>query len=71
MNNTTKTFLHHLRNTVLLTSGEIQIANLLENLDNISDQDVEKVKQLNINLIDSIKAKLANISTIKISTDLQ
>ncbi len=59
-------FFHHLRDTIILLGGEIEIANLLEKPDEITESDVDNLRRFNCKLIDATKDKLVNINKIKV-----
>lgn len=59
-------FFHHLRDTIILLAGEIEIANLLERPDDITEADVNELRRFNCKLIDATKDRLVNINKIKV-----
>jgi hypothetical protein len=59
-------FLYHLRSTLILLGGEKQIADLLNNPEELGDDDVKKLCRYNIGLTELTKDKLNNISTTKV-----
>ena len=64
--NTKAEFFHHLRDTIILLSGETEIADLLEKPDDITKSYVDNLRQLNCKLIDATKHKLVNINKIQV-----
>ena len=64
----TAEFLHHLRTTIIMLGGGTKLANMVERAESASATDVDELRQLNINLIDSAKDRLANINTITVAT---
>lgn len=61
-------FLHYLQDTVTLLGGRVEIRKLIEKaMDNaIIESDVDTLRNFNIELITSVKDRLANIHTMKI-----
>jgi len=59
-------FLHHLRDTIILLGGEAELADLLVASNDISELEIDKLRQFNITLIEATKNKLANINKMKI-----
>lgn len=62
----TTTFLHHLRDTIIILGGGTKIANMVENAGTASEADVDELRRVNIRLIDSTKERLVNINTMTI-----
>ena len=46
--------------------GEVALADLLVDSDDISELEIDKLRQFNITLIEATKNKLANINKMKI-----
>jgi hypothetical protein len=55
-------FFHHLRDTLILLGGERYFADLLDNPAEISEADVEGLRNYNHGLVESVKNRLANIN---------
>jgi hypothetical protein len=64
-------FMHHLRDTIILLGGRLQIANLLRNPEALREADVDRLKQYNIDLETRLKNRLAdtNKMTIRVRGD--
>ena len=51
-------FLHYLRDALILLGGRIDIADKLEHLSDISEADVDDMRQYVINLTEDIKRRI-------------
>lgn len=66
VNQTQAKFFHHLYDVIVLLGGNLQIANMVKNPDDINDADVITLMSYAGSLIDLTKNRLSNINTIKI-----
>ncbi|MGB8369467.1 MAG: hypothetical protein WCF71_09280 [Verrucomicrobiia bacterium] len=62
-------FRHHLRDTILLLGGELEIADLLVKSQDgfINEADIEKLRNYNIGLFAKAKSRLRNLNRLKIT----
>jgi len=61
-----KQFIHHLRDTIILLGGRLQIADLLRNPEAIREAEVDRLRQYNIDLETRIKNRLADTNKMRI-----
>lgn len=59
-------FFHHLRDTIILLGGPLNLANLVAHYHEISSKDVLDLMVTNSKLIDLTKDKLVNINKLEI-----
>ena len=60
-------FRHHLHSTILLLQGDPSIAALLDkSKDGITEADVDRLRNYNIDLFERVKMSLANLHTYTI-----
>lgn len=55
-------FLHYLRNTIILLGGRVDIADRLLVIDLLGESDVDALRQYNIDLLESLKDRFANLT---------
>lgn len=62
-------FRHHLRDTILLLGGELEIADLLIKSQDgfVNEADIEKLRAYNISLFTAAKSRLRNLNRLKIT----
>jgi hypothetical protein len=62
-------YLHLLHDTIILLGGKREISDKIVNLDEVTEQDIDDLRQYNCSLIDNMKFRLDNIQTIKIKME--
>ena len=64
-------FRHHLRDTVLLLGGKLEVADMLvKSLDGqINEADIEELRAYNISLFGDTKSRLRNLNKLKLKVD--
>ena len=62
-----KKFLYHLRDTIVLLGGKISMADLLITSNDIKEEDINRLRNYNIELLETTKRKLVNINKIAIN----
>lgn len=62
----TTTFLHHLRDTIIILGGGTKLADMAECAESATEADIDELRRVNIRLIDSTKERLVNINTMTI-----
>jgi hypothetical protein len=59
-------FLYHLRDTIVLLGGRIDIADRLLVLELLDESDVDALRLYNIGLLDSTKERLVSINKVSV-----
>lgn len=64
-----KEFLHYLYDTVILLGGGKAVGNMVKRCENgnITDDDIDALRDINIQLINNTKDKLVNMNTMEIN----
>lgn len=62
-------FRHHLRDTIILLGGKVEIAELLVKSQDgfVSEADIEQLRSYNISLFAEVKKRLGNLNRLKLA----